>query len=132
MKTTEENSLYLLGKARGIDLPKKHIIDLHQFEDLSLSNRMNIIIRLKNRSVAIYRYDTIIYYFDSHGKAPNQNIIKKFSNEIVFNTYHFKHIEKTNYTLYCLMFLHAMKRKITYEDFIAYFQDKDDELNKNL
>ena len=130
----------MIGQKRKIHLPKEHIIVSSKLANLKKSKKMNIIINLDAKGekggshwTALYIKDNIIKYFDSFGCKPPLIVRKSFPHyDIHYNSYQLQQLDSNNCGKYCLMFLHAMERGIKYEDFINYFEEKDNDVYINI
>jgi hypothetical protein len=75
----------------------------------------NYIINLDNHNgqgthwVSFIKKDDIIYYFDSFGLPPPEQILKINETKIYYNVYNIQDIEETSCGFYCLYFIYNMK-----------------------
>ena len=83
--------------------------------------------------IGIYKKDNLVYYFNSFGNQPPQEVTDYFNTEkIGYNSYQIQTMDSNNCGLYVIMFLTAMQQGIEYEAFVNYFGDNDNDTRINL
>ena len=116
----------LLSMIEKLNIPHfREVLSKNELVHLKPNTIESLIINLQDNDkgngthwIATYKNNDRVYYFDSYGVDPPNEILEYYSLPILTHNFQIQKLNETNCGEYCVLFLYLMNKGLHYEDII--------------